>query len=172
MDRWFERIASAELDDGEAMDVDYQLYGEGEALLGWLNATLHFDSAEPVEGDAVLLNLARDIQSVLADGGIEIAHLKMTLSPAGGSQEIASINLVANDVLPEATLTLSEPVHRGEVVVNLRAEGSPAALEMAVERATTSSGEGIPVWRREHLECFKPGQPTPVFRESGLDSAT
>ncbi|MEM7393685.1 MAG: GTP-binding protein [Verrucomicrobiota bacterium] len=160
MNDWFDRVTSREQTGGEAMEIDYALYGEGEALLGWLNATLSFEAAEPVEGDAILLELSRSIQDRLEE---EIAHLKMTLSPATGSGEIATINLVGNDFVPEATLTLSEPVNRGEVVLNLRAEAPPEALEAAVKAAMA---EPTIAWTLDHVESFKPGQPEPVFRDA------
>ena len=43
---------------GAAPDVDYDTYAEGEALLGWLNATVRVRSAAPFDGNALLRELA------------------------------------------------------------------------------------------------------------------
>src|SRR5260370_772933 len=40
LDEWFARIAAAEQPEGSAMAVDYEVYADGEALLGWLNCTV------------------------------------------------------------------------------------------------------------------------------------
>src|SRR5438094_10452168 len=39
LEPWFARLAAEEQETREAMNVDYDIYAEGEALLGWLNAT-------------------------------------------------------------------------------------------------------------------------------------
>jgi hypothetical protein len=40
------------------MDIDYEVYAEGEALLGWLNATVQVRGAAPFDGNAWLTRLA------------------------------------------------------------------------------------------------------------------
>src|SRR5713226_4045304 len=81
---WFARIASAEQPGGEAMAVDYKIYADGEALLGWLNCTVALEAPAAFDGNAVLESLARRIQESLNAKQAEIAHLKMTLSPDEG----------------------------------------------------------------------------------------
>src|SRR5690606_19139438 len=49
LDAWFSRL-SGELTSRPAMDVDYDVYAEGEALLGWLNATARVVSPQPFDG--------------------------------------------------------------------------------------------------------------------------
>src|SRR6185436_695852 len=39
LDAWFNRISDADQPLGLAMEVDYETYADGEALLGWLNCT-------------------------------------------------------------------------------------------------------------------------------------
>ena len=41
-DAWADAIAASDLGTGPAMDVDYDVYAEGEALLGWVNFTANF----------------------------------------------------------------------------------------------------------------------------------
>src|SRR3989454_5081589 len=94
---WFDRLTASEQAARTAMEVDYELYAEGEALLGWLNATVQLSGRESFEAEAVLRHLAEDIQKRLLSQGAEVAHLKMTLSPNAGLGDIAVINLVRND---------------------------------------------------------------------------
>ena len=49
---WFDRL-SGSLASRPAMDVDYDVYAEGEALLGWLNATCRLSAADPFDGNRV-----------------------------------------------------------------------------------------------------------------------
>ena len=40
-----------------APEVDYEIYAEGEALLGWLNATVVRQGRKPFDGNALLREL-------------------------------------------------------------------------------------------------------------------
>src|SRR5262245_1399667 len=83
LDSWFTRHPGS-LDARPAMDVDYDVYAEGEALLGWLNATMHLRAERPFDGNAFLQQLAADLRERLGAAGIEVAHLKMTLATDEG----------------------------------------------------------------------------------------
>ena len=80
MDAWFDRL-SGSLSSRQAMDVDYDVYAEGEALLGWLNATCRLSAADPFDGNRFLKLLASRIQEELVASGIEIAHFKIRCRP-------------------------------------------------------------------------------------------
>ena len=166
LDRWFDRLTKSEQRSGTALEVDYALYAEGEALLGWLNGTVQLAAADGFDGNVLLNYLAAEIQGRLQSHGAEIAHLKMTLAPDAGLDAIAVVNLVRNDYVPEASQTLEEPVESGQLIVNLRAEASPDVLRDSVQAAVTSLAgrfRGLAV-RLEHLEHFRPGKPTPTHR--------
>ncbi|MBI4660375.1 MAG: cobalamin biosynthesis protein P47K [Verrucomicrobia bacterium] len=180
LDAWFSRITSSEQAARSVMVVDYELYAEGEARLGWLNCTIQLAARDGFDADTVLKELASDIQKELRELDAEIAHLKMTLSPEGGLGDIAVINLVRNDFVPELSQSLEEPVESAQLVLNLRAEADPAMLRDTVERnlgRLTTKVAGLNA-SLEHLEHFRPGKPQPTYRmpalqpdETMLDSA-
>jgi hypothetical protein len=149
------------------MAIDYDIYAEGEALLGWLNATLQLEAPAGFDSGAVLRDIARDIRDAL--GEAQIAHLKMTLSPEGGLGDIAVVNLVRNDFVPELSLTLEQPVIRGQLILNLRAEADPETLHRAVTGAVAVLAQkpGAPAAVLEHMEHFRPGKPQPTHRDLG-----
>ncbi|MFO0808600.1 MAG: GTP-binding protein [Gemmataceae bacterium] len=163
---WADRVAAEELGTGPAMEVDYDTYAEGEALLGWLNLTAAVSADRDFDGNAYLAALAGDLHRRLAAAGTEVAHLKMTLSPAEGN-DLAVVNLVRTDGTPEASHRLAEPLAAGELIVNLRAEADPAALRAAAEAALkeTALAAGIQA-HIEHAEAFRPGRPVPTHRLS------
>ncbi len=166
LEEWFEFLLSEAPENKAAMQVDYAIYGEGEALLGWLNATVRLESGRVFDANIVLERAARFLQERLAERGAEIAHLKMTLSPEGGLNEIAGVNLVRNDFVPELGLKLEEPVGAGELIINLRAEAPPELLDEAVKAALQRLESSEPELRCQirHVEFFRPGQPNPTHR--------
>ncbi|MBI4324518.1 MAG: cobalamin biosynthesis protein P47K [Chloroflexi bacterium] len=167
LDGWFARMTSAEQSARTAMDVDYQVYADGEALLGWLNCTVQLSAAKPFDSEKFLTRLAGEIQKRLQTRKAEVAHLKMTLSPdASVAGEIAAVNLVRNDFVPELSYHLEEPVKSGQLIVNLRAEAAPDVLGATVREGLAAAAKKFPGLRAtlDHLEHFRPGKPTPTHR--------
>jgi Ni2+-binding GTPase involved in maturation of urease and hydrogenase len=159
---WHGRLLAGEMDIREAPEVDYEVYAEGEALLGWLNAAARLQASDPFDGNALLREIADDIQARLAKGGGEIAHLKMTLSPDEGN-DIGVLNLVRGDGKPESIHRLQDDIDAGELLVNLRAEAEPELLWDAVETALKALGPAIHI-KIDHSECFRPAKPQPTYR--------
>ena len=148
---------------GRVLDIDYDTYAEGEALLGWLNCTARLSGAA-VDGDELLHAVAMQIHRDLAVDGLEIAHLKLTLVPALGGG-ISVVNAVRADAPPEIAFALDAQLDAGEVTLNLRAEADPDRLETVVRRALGDVGRARGTSLRvEHLERFRPGRPVPTYR--------
>jgi Ni2+-binding GTPase involved in maturation of urease and hydrogenase len=165
LEAWFQRIMSGEQTARATMTVDYEIYAEGEALLGWLNATIHLIGEPAFESEAVLKELALDLQQRLAAADAEIAHLKMTLSPDEGLGEIAALSLVRTDFVPELSLRLDAPVTSGQLILNCRAEVAPEVIRQAVEAAVAGLNRVGLNARLDHLEAFRPGKPEPTHRD-------
>jgi G3E family GTPase len=163
---WFARVMSVDQSARQAMEVDYELYGQGEALLGWLNCAVKISSPDEFDGNAMLHALARRMQELLNAADAEVAHLKMTFSPDEGLGEIGVINLVRNDFVPELSQELPDAVRSGELIINCRAEAAPEKLLASVQEALADGGREQPglSLRLEHSEHFRPGQPKPTHR--------
>ena len=169
LDDWFNQITATEQVARVAMDVDYEVYAEGEALLGWLNATVILSNQKSFDGNQVIRDLANTMSRLLAEAGAEVAHLKMTLEPEdAGLGDLAVINLVRNDFVPELSQELSDWLDAGKLILNCRAEASPDVLHAALTQALTETGKQHPhlFLRLEHLEHFRPGKPQPTHRDA------
>ena len=170
LDAWFDRIVREEQGGGRAMEVDYAVYADGEALLGWLNCTVQLKTPKVLDGDKFLRELASEIQMRLRTEGAEVAHLKMTLSPDPSIGKIGVINLVRNDFVPELSMELGEPMMGGQLIINLRAEAAPAFLGRVVRQSLEAAASGFAKLEAtlDHLEHFRPGKPTPTHRFTGV----
>jgi G3E family GTPase len=163
LEDWFAQIIRSEQQPRESMEIDYDIYAEGESLLGWLNCTAQLSASEPFDAGEVLSAISARIQKRVRSHGAEIAHMKMTLSPDrtfGGT--IAAMSLVRNDFVPELSLELEDRVQSGQLILNLRAEAAPELLREIV----TESLRALPgvEAKLEHIEAFRPGRPTPTHR--------
>lgn len=158
---WHKQMMAGEMALFDAPDVDYEVYAEGEALLGWLNATVRIDADAPFDGNALLQRIAAELRARI-DG--EIAHLKMTLSPDEGN-DLGVLNLVRGDGRAESMHQLQDELEGGELLLNLRAEAAPEHLREAAEAVLAGLAPEYDV-KIDHAESFRPGKPSPTYRMS------
>jgi G3E family GTPase len=163
---WFERIFDTDLASFTAPELDYDIYAEGEAMLGWFNATVRVSGTQPFSGNSLLEALAEAIQRHLEQAGAEVAHLKMTLTPHEDAVDIAVINLVRGDAPPVMAHTLSADLDSGQLVINLRAEADPELLKNVVTqvlREVAVTGRRLET-ALQHSDYFRPAKPQPTYR--------
>jgi G3E family GTPase len=164
LEPWFAHILAAEDESRANLDIDYDEYADGEARLGWLNCTARL-SGRAFDGNDWLTRLVEMFQRRLRDLDIEIAHLKMTLTPADQDRDLCVVNAVSTDAAPVSPFRLQDVIDAGELIINLRAEGDPEVLRREAIGALTahaaSAGLALDV---EHIEHFRPGRPVPTHR--------
>jgi G3E family GTPase len=163
LEEWLHCLMSKEHIARDSAPFDSEAYNEAEALLGWLNCTISVSSVRYFDGGKLLTNLATTIQSLLKQETLEVAHLKLMMlarNGSTGSTDTASIHLVRNDLAPELSGDIREPVQRAELILNLRAEAKPDLLHAAVNRAVLENMERAPdlFARMEHCEHFRPNR--------------
>lgn len=163
---WFEIVTGEVQPEEPTMELDYDVYADGEALLGWLNATIAVRSGKEFDGNNLLQEIAEEMRRRLRNAPAEIAHLKMTLAPATDWNNLAAIHVVRNDVVSELGQQLEGAMQSGQLILNLRAETTPKTLEEIARSALKTVGQecGIAL-EVEDLERFRPGRPKPTHRD-------
>ena len=164
LEPWFTLIRASEDESRANLDVDYDEYADGESRLGWLNCTARL-SGRPFDGNDWVARLVETLQRQLRQLDIEIAHLKMTLTPAEHDRDLCVVNAVSTDAPPVIPFRLQDVIDAGELIINLRAEGDPEVLRREAIGALTAQAAhaGIAV-TVEHIEHFRPGRPVPTHR--------
>jgi G3E family GTPase len=167
---WFNRLLGKSQSAKTAMKVDYEIYAEGEALLGWLNCTVNLRAKKAFVAGVFLIQLASGIQKRLKLQKAEIAHLKMALKRSGEGPDVAVVNLVRNDSAPELSFQLQKGLKDGQLTINLRAEAAPDVLGTALCDVLKATAAAFPTLSAtlDHLEHFRPGKPTPTHRLTRL----
>ncbi len=144
------------------MEVDYDIYAEGEAELGWLNSQFHLTVSSAIALDAVLTALVSSLQSRLTAERAEIAHLK-AIGMADGNYAVA--NSVSSFTDCELSLASRAEVTQADVVVNARVAIDPARLEAIVREQIAATcmqfGGSAAI---DTLQSFRPGRPVPTHR--------
>lgn len=152
--------------DGEfgrrVMDLDYDIYAEGEAELGWLNSQVVVESHTPFDLDQFLLDVIARLHRRFVAANAEAAHLK-TIGLCEGTYAVA--NLVSNSTQPELSLPSKAAVREANVVVNARVATDPQDLEKFVREEVAAACRAIGATHTvETLQSFRPGRPVPTHR--------
>jgi G3E family GTPase len=168
LEDWFtilsSSLESSHQQDRSTMEVDYEVYAQGEALLGWVNYSWRLSGRE-FDGNDFLKGLLEGLHERFADR-ISIAHLKGTLVPDQGN-DIAVANLVREDGIVEQSHHLLESLESGELTLNMRAEADPEMLSQAVEASLQKGCEEFRLTSQViHSAAFRPLPPTPTHRLS------
>jgi G3E family GTPase len=144
------------------MDVDYEIYAEGEAELGWLNAQLELRSQAPFSLDDFLIALLQRIQQWIVASDAEVAHLK-AIGMSDGNYCVA--NLVNSSDLPRLSIGSNTQTQHAEIVVNARIAIDPETLEQATCSALQSVAKERDIETSiKSIQSFRPGKPVPTHR--------
>lgn len=144
------------------MELDYDVYAEGEAELGWLNSQVTVNAETPFELDAFLLHLIRGLLERFQIGGAEAAHLK-TIGMCEQSYAVA--NLVSNETGPELSLPSQAKTTEANVVINARVGTDPALLDAQVrDQVAKTCSDFAAKFDIVSMQSFRPGRPVPTHR--------
>jgi G3E family GTPase len=140
----------------QSMEMDYQVYGEGEAKLAWLDQDIEIESANETAGQGAI-RLMQDIHARIVAGHFPVGHLKFLLN---GKEKFSFTSTSKPEMLPN-----SLPGSSATLLLNARVQTKPGILDLLVSDAVSAlekDGEfGVCV--RSHL-VFQPGFPKPVHR--------
>ena len=146
------------------LELDYDIYAEGEAELGWLNSSLKLTSDEPVALDQYLVDVIDRLRNSLAEAGAETAHLK-AIGLWEGFYGVA--NLVSRDSDAELSLPSNCQTTDADVIVNARVAIDPAELQRLVEETVQAAAAGLGAEAKiRQTQSFRPGRPVPTHRFS------
>ncbi|MEX0718519.1 MAG: GTP-binding protein [Planctomycetaceae bacterium] len=144
------------------LDIDYDVYAEGEAELGWLNSSVRVTSERKFPLDDLLLDVIARLRAALATDGAETAHLK-AIGLWEGFFGVA--NLVSSASEPELSLPSNCEVDALDLIVNARVACDPGELESRVLEAVAAAcaaRDARAEFRR--TRGFRPGRPVPTHR--------
>lgn len=151
------------------LELDYDIYAEGEAELGWLNSSLRVTSARPFSLDALLMDIVERLRVRLAETESETAHLK-AIGLWDGAHGV--VNLVSSDTPPVLSLPADFTTTKADVIVNARVATDPQLLEQQVLAAVAESCAALNATAEfRQTQSFRPGRPVPTHRFASAASS-
>ncbi len=158
---WLEYVLGESRAGQRVMEVDYDLYAEGEAVLGWLNAAAQLSGPADADWRVFSRLLLEEIRNRLSGLSAEIAHAKTMLTAAGGW---VAANLTGSGGEPAVRGEFKSPSSAASLIVNVRAHVGPEVLRrIVVESLRAASGSAI-CEQLGQIKSLSPGRPNPTHR--------
>lgn len=159
MDEWLNEVLTRTDAGKRLIEVDYNVYAEGEAVLGWLNTTIEL-SGQQTDWDAFARELMQNLSRQFDSMNASVGHVKILI-------ESGENYLIGNLTGLNDTLSFRNSAGTGteaRLTLNARVEMSPEALEEII-RTTLDSTKGRGIGKKiVALRCLSPGRPNPTFR--------
>ena len=160
LDEWLEVVLKESSSGGRIVPVDYDIYAEGEAVLGWLNATYDLASSQDTDWTATAQGFLETVVAGCVAKNAPIGHIKLAMEKDG---DLLVANVTASDASPELRGEISGS-KSARLTFNARAQMSPDDLDALVgESIQKVCGDNITATLIEK-KCISPGRPTPTFR--------
>ncbi|MBE7171107.1 MAG: hypothetical protein INR73_10985 [Williamsia sp.] len=157
---WLSVLQDAERNDRKSLQLDYTVYGGGEAALAWFDAELEISSGHSNATDKAH-KLIEAIFLHIHQQAFPIGHLKFLLNDG---MTYTKISLTSFDLPPLARDAAPE-ARRVKLLINARVQAQPAQLEEIIRHA-------VATLQQEHdcrivetnKQVFQPGFPQPTYR--------
>ncbi|MCR5364938.1 MAG: cobalamin synthesis protein P47K [Prevotella sp.] len=160
IDEWLDQVTTRTDAGKRLLDIDYDRYAHGEAVLGWLNGTVMLHAQQPADWDQLLQTLISDLKAALEREALAVGHVKI-IAENGQGYAIANITGAKRTLTIRSGAGTSTDVR---LIVNARVECSPEHLDQLVRDALVSTIGGrytdeVTAWR-----YLQPGRPNPTHR--------
>jgi G3E family GTPase len=160
LEEWLEKVQTSNEAGKRLVDVDYDVYAEGEAILGWLNTTIDLTTGSSVDWDAFARNLMQSLSSKFDALGASVGHVKI-LVESGGKYTVANLTGKSDTLTFRQSAGISNHAH---LTLNARVEMTPATLENIVKKTLDKiTGDSISQ-KIVAQRCLSPGRPNPTYR--------
>ena len=158
---WLESVQKPTPVGQKIADVDYDTYAEGEAVLGWLNATASLSPKEPIDWGAWGLGLLEGLRQTFSRKRAEIAHIKMLVVSASNQSLSAGLTSSQGKATLRGEICGDSPM---TLVFNARVQMPPEDIQAAIEEHLKSEcGETIQL-QITAIQSLSPGRPQPLHR--------
>jgi Ni2+-binding GTPase involved in maturation of urease and hydrogenase len=144
------------------LEIDYDRYGAGEAMLAWLDEQVTF-TVEEGTGKQVVARFLSAVLRRLEQGEHAVGHLKVFISTgAGQSTKLSFPTLQVGGW--ERQIPMLQGTHV-EILVNARVEMGAEELNRLIQAALAeTAAEGVEGYQAANLAAFHPSYPTPTHR--------
>ena len=156
---WFLEVANRQGEGTKILDIDYDKFAHGEAVLGWLNGTVAL-TGENVFWDTVLKDIMKGICKAIKKEKLRVGHIKV-IAENGKQYAVGNITGDVSTLQLRGTAGMSDNV---KLIINARVETTPEHLDEIIREVLVEAIDGqytdeVLAWR-----YLQPGRPKPTHR--------
>ena len=134
---WFKEVSNRQGAGTKILDIDYDKYAHGEAVLGWLNGTVAL-SGENVYWDTVLKDIMTGICRVIKKEKLRVGHIKV-IAENGKQYAVGNITGDVSTLQLRGTAGISNQV---KLIINARVETTPEHLDEIIREVLVEAIDG------------------------------
>lgn len=159
MEEWLGAVFTNTNAGTHLLDIDYDIYAEGEAVLGWLNTTVH------LRGNDICWNrfteqFLNQLSQRFKEENSSIGHVKLIIEE-GKNFIIGNITGTNQKAEMKGSVEKAKEV---SMTLNARVEMIQEKLEAIVLETLENVKEIGVEWDIKILNCLQPGRPNPTHR--------
>ncbi|MEP7322883.1 MAG: GTP-binding protein [Saprospiraceae bacterium] len=159
LQEWLSLVLESTEAGNRIIEVDYDKYAHGEALMGWLNSIVLLEG-DAINWDDFAKNFLIELGKKVDEMGIPVGHIKIMLE--------AGIHFVAGNLTGNlSTLSLrgfAGISNDARLIINARAGTSPRTLELLVKESLYAVSKNSVKLKIKASRALSPGYPTPTYR--------
>lgn len=166
LDDWLGFVLSSKKAGQRIVDVDYDRYAEGEAVLGWLNAAVSLEApGYKLDWAKYSRDLLQYLQESFKKQKAEIGHVKLVIGSAG-RECVANLTQLQGDIVLQGDKAMASS--QADMILNARVQIAPEQLETIVRTAFERLGKNGPSATIRAIRCIMPGRPEPTHRYDSM----
>lgn len=159
IDEWLSQVTTRQDAGKRLIEMDYDIYANGEAVLGWLNGTVNLQGPD-TDWDAFTHTLLTNLADCFDAEKLPVGHVKL-IAENGNKFIVGNLTGNASTLFVRGSAGNSEDI---KLIINARVETSPENLDRIVRQtldALCADNYTVDVIAWRYLQ---PGRPQPTHR--------
>ncbi len=159
LDEWLSQVTTRQDAGKRLVEMDYDIYANGEAVLGWLNGTVHIHG-ESADWDVFTHTLLANLAARFDEDNLPVGHVKV-IAENGNKFIVGNLTGTAGTLTTRGAVGNSEEV---KLIINARVETSPENLDQIVRQTLDALCTDIYTPEVLAWRYLQPGRPQPTHR--------
>jgi Ni2+-binding GTPase involved in maturation of urease and hydrogenase len=159
IDAWLDEVISRHDSGNKLIEVDYDVYANGEAILGWLNGTVTLSGKTTTDWDKFITSMMNDMCARFAKEALPTGHVKAILE-AGENTAVVNFTGGLNTISVRGSASVGDTC---KLTINARVETTPEKLD-AIVRAALGAHSAALTCTEIAWKFLQPGYPAPTYR--------
>lgn len=158
-EQWLNIIQKSQQSKPSSLNIDYDIYGAGEAMLAWLDAELKIYSSAN-NAQQIAAQLSQNIYRNIQHANLAIGHLKFLIDD--------KIKISYTTSTDESVNIKTDNTSSAFILINARIQTTPTFLNTLINKSIQQTeNENSCSIVQQSFTSFQPGYPKPTHRIAG-----